>query len=219
MAIATQIALTEFMQDHPEKIGMGFQSLEIIRLTRIIMQWLALEKKRPPFTVVAEEKRQSITLGTLTLNMSMDRVDQLTDDNILIMDYKTGEINISDWVGKRPNEPQLPLYALTQPAVTALAFAQLKTGKLKILGLSENNTDIDGIKLFSELKSRKNDEPVPETWEALLTQWYDVMTHLANDFMQGHAQVDPKDIQKSCGQCDLHSLCRIHERREITDVD
>ncbi|MGH8458250.1 MAG: hypothetical protein ACRESV_02770, partial [Nevskiales bacterium] len=61
---------------------------------------------------------------------------------------------------------------------------------------------------------------VPD-WEELIAWWREILERLAGDFRRGIAVVDPKS-SKSCKQCDLHNLCRIHERDtryEIRDTE
>jgi len=55
-------------------------------------------------------------------------------------------------------------------------------------------------------------------WQDRFEHWEEVLTKLANDFRSGKATVEP--TATACRYCDLHALCRIHERIEnIEDVD
>ena len=75
-------------------------------------EWLALEKKRPPFQVIEQETERSLELSGLRLRLKIDRIDQLEDGGQLLIDYKTGMTSIQDWLTERLRQPQLPLYAL-----------------------------------------------------------------------------------------------------------
>jgi ATP-dependent helicase/nuclease subunit B len=50
----------------------------------------------------------------------------------IILDYKTGSAAPADWLGPRPDEPQLPLYAVVSnnPNLAAVAFASVRPGNL-----------------------------------------------------------------------------------------
>jgi hypothetical protein len=45
--------------------------------------------------------------------------------------------------------------------------------------------------------------------EQRLPDWTKVVNQLGASFLAGDAAVDPKNAAKTCGLCDLHSLCRI----------
>jgi hypothetical protein len=46
-----------------------------------------------------------------------------------------------------------------------------------------------------------------------LIDWRDCIERLAEDFVAGRAEVDPRQAPKTCENCDLQSLCRIHEQQ------
>ena len=46
-----------------------------------------------------------------SFKVRIDRVDRLADDARVLIDYKTGAAT-TDWRGDRPDNPQLPIYAL-----------------------------------------------------------------------------------------------------------
>ncbi|TAK78788.1 MAG: hypothetical protein EPO11_00895, partial [Gammaproteobacteria bacterium] len=183
-------------------------TLEKQRIHKLISQWLQIEKERTPFKVITHEKAAQITLNQLSLSIRIDRIDELPDGKKLIIDYKTGKNNeISSWLGERPEEPQLPLYSLLDPHNTVgITFAQIAPGEHGFKGISRYSLDIAGIKLVSEIK-----KITALSWEEQLTQWKTILTQLSNDFCQGIAKVDPKDMVKTCLWCTLKPLCRINE--------
>jgi probable DNA repair protein len=86
--------------------------LELDQLQRVLTALLREEQLRAPFRVRAVEQRATIELGPLTLNVRIDRVDELADGTLAIIDYKTGErATSSDWFGERLRDAQVPLYA------------------------------------------------------------------------------------------------------------
>lgn len=189
-------------------------SLEKQRLYKLLWNWLEIEKKRSPFKIVDSENEAVIILNQLSLSIRIDRIDELPDGKKLIIDYKTGKYNeINNWFGDRPEEPQLPLYALLDPDNTiGVTFAQLSPGENCFKGISQYSLDTKGIKLLSEVK-----KATALSWIEQLKQWYAIFSQLSDDFCQGIAKVDPKEPSQTCSKCSLKPFCRIYE--EITDHD
>jgi ATP-dependent helicase/nuclease subunit B len=179
-----------------------FNSLEKIRLRRLLTRWLDIEKQRPPFSVVAIEQLQTIDLAGLSLRIRCDRIDELADGGQFMIDYKTGQPSISDWFGERPLEPQLPLYSLYYSAINSIGFAQLRPNELCFKGISQSDTEIAGIKLSEQSAGNAQ-------WQELQQQWREEFSKLSQAFQQGIALVDPK--ADACKTCDLQSLCRIQD--------
>ncbi len=179
----------------------AFAKIEKIRLEKLITQWLEYEKKRKPFKVFNIEKNQTISIGGLTLECRIDRIDQLEDESYVIIDYKTGSSSPSSWFGERPDEPQLPLYSLaTNLPISALTFAECRV----------DNQQFKGISVVSDiLPDVKSIEKYDYEWNELVSEWKDYLSQLASDFLKGKATVDPKDPSLNCQFCEIYSLCRI----------
>ncbi len=186
-----------------------FAELEKQRLIRLAGEWLAIERARKPFAVVHAEEKRTLEVGGLSLNGRIDRMDRLEDGTHAIIDYKTGSrATPNDWMGERPDQPQLPLYAVTATEnVTAVAFAKLKTGDMKFAGFSLQENAIPGVK-------------PAKSWPGLMQYWKTELESLASGFAQGEARVDPKKGLATCRNCDLQPLCRVHERlNSLADAD
>lgn len=192
---------------HRHKKGSHYLQLEKERLTKLLSEWLEIEKNRPPFNVLTSEKMAHIQLNQLTLSVRIDRIDELTDGKKLIIDYKTGKNNdINHWFGIRPDEPQLPVYALLDPTNTlGICFAQISPGEHCFKGISLYSLDIQGIKLVSDIKNAQT-----TSWTEQLDQWNTILLKLSDDFYHGIANVDPKETM-ICTRCALKPLCRINE--------
>lgn len=171
--------------------------LERLRLGRLLGAWLDREKTREPFEVVGLEQERKIELAGIRAVLKVDRVDRLADGREIIIDYKTGPCNRGLWMGERPEDPQLPLYAITHPNDPAgLFFAQIRSGEICLIGLHADRPWNRGAPLLS-----------PD----LLNHWRAVLRRLATDFRAGRAEVDPKRGAQTCRTCGLEALCRVHE--------
>jgi ATP-dependent helicase/nuclease subunit B len=182
-----------------------FAELEKQRLIRLAGEWLEVERGRPAFEVVQIEQKKTLDIGGLSFNGRIDRMDRLLEGETrgthAIIDYKTGSrATANDWLGPRPEEPQLPLYVVTaKEQVSAAAFAKLRAGDMKFSGFSLNEKQIPGVR---QAKS----------WGGLLATWKAELEALASGFAGGDARVDPKKALATCRNCDLQPLCRVHER-------
>ncbi len=179
-----------------DKLSPFLQKLEIKRLERLLKKWLEYEKKRPTFSIAALEEAQLLHLSKLELNIRVDRIDTLFNGKKMIIDYKTGVLPSLSYDDERPEHPQLLLYALSDPDVNALAFAQVKPSEPLLKGQAAEETDIQGIKSID--------------WNVERERWKLILTALADEFLQGKNQALPKR-EAVCNTCDLHGLCRIRE--------
>ena len=196
--------------------------LERSRLMNLLEQWLQLEKDQriAGFKVVGRELEVSSQFGGIPINLAIDRIDQLENGDQLIIDYKTGQANVSDWKQERMTSPQLPLYVLALEEkqfaynIKGVAFARVKQNDSELVGVA-NATDIaQHIKLPTE--DRK-----AIAWEQQLAIWHENLTELAQQFLAGYAAVDPVKAD-TCKYCDLSSVCRIHALRTqggISDLE
>ena len=127
-------------------------------------------------------------------------MDRLAAGGHALIDYKTGRATPNDWLGERPDEPQLPLYAVTASEdVSAVAFAKLKHGEMRFSGFSYEK------KVMPQVKQA-------QSWQSLVEGWKKELEALARGFAAGDARVDPKRALKTCRNCDLQPLCRVYER-------
>ncbi len=195
------------ISQQPETFADRFTELEQQRLEQLLKQWLLIERERGDFKVIATEEWKTILFEDIELHLRVDRVDELADGRCVIIDYKTGPVSKNDWESNNPNDPQLPLYAVTNSQqVAAIAFASLKRGKLGFVGQADSDDILPKVKSDADL-----------LWQEKLDNWEQILIKLANDFRQGIATVEP--TRTACRYCDLHSLCRIHERIENLDED
>ncbi len=203
---AADIALRDFCERDTARLGPRFRELEKQRLARLLRGWLTVERERGEFVVHALEQTSRAEFNGLSLRLRIDRIDRLHDGRFLIIDYKTknGNCSIHEWLGDRPDEPQLPLYsqlAQDETAIAGIAFAQVRLEKPQIVGVGD--FDEKGFSLPAQF----SEDTAIENWEALQTQWRRVLQTLAQQFIDGDARVDPKN-PASCDFCELDSICR-----------
>ncbi len=182
--------------------------LERQRLSRLLRQWLEIEAGRDEFEVVAREEQREFTIGKLQLNLRTDRLDRLKGGELLVVDYKSGDSEVRYWMGERPQQPQLPLYACALGEQCAGAsFALVATDKPGYKGLSAAAAGAGIRQDIGKASGGKATE-----WPVLQRHWQSVLEELAEAFVRGDAAVDPPDTRVSCRWCGLQPLCRIHEQ-------
>jgi len=191
---AADAAIAEAALEEP------FAGLERLRLAKLARDWLAVEAERPAFEVAAMEEKRALAVAGLELSGRIDRLDRLASGGHAVIDYKTGKPTPNDWMHARPEDPQVPLYALNAPEeVSAVAFAKLRTGEMRYMGFSRAKDAIPGVR-------------PAENWASLLAGWRKELEALGSGFAAGDARVDPKRGLQTCRYCDLQPLCRVHER-------
>jgi len=196
-----EAVLSEQARRHPCLLGERFKQLEQQRLTKLIVQWLDIEKERPAFTVIATEQATGFSFEGLQVSLIIDRLDNV-HGNCIVIDYKTGNVSASDWLGERPKDPQLPLYVLASASeLSGCAFAQLRDNKLKFIGVSDNQliTDVTVI----------------EDWQLQTEQWRQALRRLASEFVEGRAQLEVYNKKEFAYQAHLLPLNRWHEQADI----
>ena len=175
--------------------------VEFQRIYRIVNDFLSLESTRESFSVIATEKTETLQLNKLTLHMRIDRIDQIETGEYVLIDYKTSQNSVLQWLGERPEEPQLPLYSLClNPVPAALCFAELRSKKCKFTGIGTSKNILPQVNPLANI-----------TLDQLQQDWQKYLLQLSDDFTSGHAIIDPKNKQKTCAQCALKSLCRIQD--------
>jgi probable DNA repair protein len=184
-----------------------FMELEGKRLCALLTEWLDLERTRPPFTAIANEQERHASVGGLELKLRLDRIDRLAAGDEMLIDYKSGETALSDWLSARPSEPQIPLYAITCPEPpSALAFARVARGESAFLGVASREGVAPGVQAFVPEKYNECSD-----WSQLIESWRTVLQDLAIAFRAGAVPVAPKKRAETCNLCDYAFFCRVSE--------
>lgn len=208
-----------FLQRRYQKIMTPrFSKIEKLRLEGLLSLFIDLEKNRKDFTVIAQEKKYEWQHGNLNLTLKVDRIDQLADHSLGLIDYKTGKHTASkaSWLEERPEDMQLPLYFVVaseseEKPVSTLSIAHVNIEKIDYSGLTGTSEFSQGLKPVNE------DEKIDYSWEELTEYWQQRVHYLAQEFNAGKNNVHPVNDEKSCQYCGLQALCRIQTLRDNID--
>jgi ATP-dependent helicase/nuclease subunit B len=181
--------------------GPRWRQRERERMGNVLSKWLDIERQREPFEVEQlEHGTQRARHAGLEFAVRIDRVDRLADGTRVLIDYKTG-IATADWRGERPDNPQLPIYALLRPeALIAVAYGRVNAGECSFIAEAERAA------IFKPNGRKSPLEGMP-TLAALIDVWALRVDNLAADFAAGRAAVAP--TMRACKTCRLHGLCRV----------
>ena len=211
--------LALFNQEHDEAFSVTFIQLEKERLVKLVTAWLVdIERARPMgFTVQAVERKQTIPIENILITLAVDRVDQLEDGRLLVMDYKTGStIDFKNWAKANITEPQLPIYAaflMGDAKVAAVCFAKVTTDKAGFAGMAASKDVIKGPLVLDEAKGRNvfNEADFPD-WPSVIAHWKASIVATAQSIKAGDAAVKFEN-EKHLAYCEVLPLLRLAERQ------
>ena len=213
VADCAQQTLKNLRCRHPQTLTSGFLQLEHKRLSALALAWLEIERRRQPFTVKAREDSSTIQWPGLLIRIRPDRIDALDCGAVVVIDYKTAGGSLNDWEGDRPDDPQLPIYALAvaqqRERVAGVVFALLRRDQMRFCGISDEELS-PGLQPPSAERS-------PQLMADTIAQWEQTLATLADNFVTGKREVDPKRGAQTCRYCDLSPLCRIAEIRAVAE--
>jgi len=181
--------------------GIRWRRRERLRMHGVLAKWLDVERQRADFEVERlEQGSQTAHHGGLDFSVRVDRIDRLPDGARVLIDYKSGAAT-ADWRGDRPDNPQLPIYALLYPeALVAVAYGRVSTGDCRFIAESERQD------VFKPRGPKPQLEGLPDL-AALIAVWSRRIEKLAAEFAAGRAEVAPTLL--ACKSCHLQGLCRI----------
>jgi exodeoxyribonuclease-5 len=213
------LALDAYDRDTVEPLPPRLRALEAQRLADLLACWLEVEATRPPFRVLACEERHRLDIEGLPISVVVDRVDQLGDGRLAIIDYKSGRSDrSSSWGAARILEPQLPIYAaLAFPdrAVAAVALARVTREDPAFFGVAADEALLPGVKALAQQRRRYGEQDFPD-WAALRVLWAERIREVAREVKQGTAAVVFED-EKHLQYCEVKPLLRLAERRRQFD--
>lgn len=212
---AVETGVQQFSQTLDDALPKHFLALEKLRLATLLDGWLALERQRPPFTVQDCERRAKLDIKGISVELTLDRVDLLPDDRMVVLDYKTSsQLSPNPWADDRISEPQLPIYAalvLIEGEVAAVCFAKVRAGEHQFVGIAADSNTLPGVKGLEDARKVFDADKFPE-WHALLQHWRDSLEAIADEIKAGEAAVRFEDEDK-LAYCEVKPLLRLPERK------
>jgi len=198
------------------------RELERRRLRTLLVQWLEVEKLRTPFEVMEHQKEINAEIGPLKIHGFIDRLDRVRGQGFVVIDYKSGRTkpSIRDWHGDRPEEPQVPIYAVhvgKEHELSGAGLAHVSSVDTSFRGCA---TDRQILVLRQDaLKRYFNGRTIADQ----VVVWDSALKNLAAAFASGGAAVDPKHPptgtgKNTCERCHVQALCRVAEM-SFTDGD
>jgi RecB family exonuclease len=177
------------------------------RAELLIAALCQLDRTRGEFRVVSTERGVDLRLAGARLRMRVDRIDELADGGLVVLDYKTGAHRAADWYGERPTYPQLLAYlSALGDEVAALAAVWVSSRELRFDGVSRTPGLLPGVQ-----SARAERGTAPEAaWQTRRHGWRIILERLVGAFLAGEARLDPKP--GACRGCHVISICRIGER-------
>jgi ATP-dependent helicase/nuclease subunit B len=220
------------------RMSQRYLELEKTRLVDLVVEWLAFEATRIPFVVAGVEINASPSIAGLGLHLRFDRIDRLADGSLLVIDYKSGNVSPKAWELPRPDDVQMPLYAIfgldedlraklgndsrdvaaanidadSEGRLGGLVFGKVRAGEHCFAGRVGDAKAM----LLSDVPAGSALAKRNLTAEELMA-WREYIEQMAQDFLAGRADVDPRQYPQTCERCDLHALCRIQEGQAQID--
>jgi probable DNA repair protein len=204
-------------EEHSLRFRHALRKVESDRLARQAAAFLELEKRRQAFEVIGFEREVISEIEGQAIRLFIDRIDRLETGEELIIDYKTGRVDPKKWFGDRPEDPQLPLYAISAEQMpAAVVFAVVREDGCHYSGVVRQPELFPGLpprqaKSTEQLLAAGNDMP------ATIAGWRGTLHRLMSAFLDGVAPIDPRDGARTCenSYCELQSLCRIRELERL----
>lgn len=167
--------------------------LECARIETLLEAWLEAERQRPPFRVAKLEERTEIEIAGKTISSRIDRIDELADGSLALIDYKTGKAvaGIAAWFGDRLVETQLPLYALQLgPSLSTMVMVLLANRSVAFRGVT-----------MAPDQFAKALRPIPDgrRWEEQLDIWRAQIQQLIREYASGDVRIFPDDCADAQG--------------------
>jgi len=210
LAEAADAAMADIRKRRPDAMSGRFGAIERERLVAHLRSWLALEAQRSDFTVVATESKTALAFGGVEVEARLDRMDRLASGGHAVIDYKTGDAKVANWLGERPDEPQLPMYAMgTAGRVDAVVFARVRAGAFRFHGLARQEGLIPQVSTVEKTRATKDRY---RNWDDVTSKWRIALEAIGTSYAKGDANVDPRDGPKTCELCDQQTFCRVSER-------
>lgn len=192
---AIEKSLEEFSKDRPYSMDKLLKDLEKQQLLKNLQPVLEFDKNRPHFKVKGLEETLHLEIDEWAFKLRYDRLDELDNGALLMIDYKSSIPSPLPWYDERPIHPQILMYALAQANIQYLMFLGIKPQEFKTSGLGANDVELPNMKISKE------------DWVQMQQTWLFTLQNLITEFKTGICS--PTPIAAShCQQCQHRDLCR-----------
>tara|TARA_R110002072_G_scaffold97972_6_gene215583 strand:- start:9818 stop:12466 length:2649 start_codon:yes stop_codon:yes gene_type:complete len=176
-------------------------NIEKKRLYKIIIKWLHKETKRNHFEVKYTELERNVKFENIYFTLRVDRIDSEYINGIehkLIIDYKISNQNTNNWLNDI-TDVQMPLYYLMlENNNHGLLYSVINSKEQKFQGFVDKSFDF-------------NQQIKAIDFSAYKPLWINQIKVIANQYLNGEAAKRPLNIDTTCKNCHLKSLCRLYE--------
>jgi len=159
-------------QRHADRVLKKLFELEQQRVVHLLRLVVELDRKREDFSIVQVEDSLDAVIEDVRLRLRVDRIDQLENGGIVILDYKTGQHRQFLGGDGEPREMQLVVYAkAVRGSVDGLGLVNVDSRSVDIAGAGRLLTpDLD--------------------WDDKLSQWKGEVESAAGSLQRGDVRVD-----------------------------
>ena len=165
--------------------------LEKSRVAELLKQVVALDTARTDFVIEGLETSLDLVIDKVLLGLRVDRIDRVDGDELVIIDYKTGQRRRFLNSSKEPDDLQLVTYACAlAEAVAGLAYMNVDSRQVDLSGA--------GRELTPNLD-----------WDNDLARWRQEVVRAAQELQEGDVRINGALPVKSSRAVGL--LSRIRE--------
>lgn len=146
--------------------------LERHRISELLRHFVSIDATREDFAIAHVEHEVSFAEADVRLQLRVDRIDQMPDGTLAILDYKTGARKRFLQSDGQPSEIQLVAYAsaLDEP-VSAVALINIDTREVSFDGAGRGYTD-------------------PAGWQDTLCGWKQTVNRACDDLSRGDVRIN-----------------------------
>lgn len=187
------------------------EEYEKSRLIETVSNFIEMDISRSDdFHVLSLEEKIRIKLQERYLDVRIDRVDQISPNSVLVIDYKTGKNTLSGVSKKSTSDFQLPLYAIAKEnsGVEGVSFALLNENPPCYLGLCSEKIQISGLHESTKISRSE----LPEGWQATLDHWRENACELIDALSKGEAPYLVRNKQNAVYSAHFEQAVRQEER-------
>lgn len=155
-----------------DKVLLRLFAMERRRVGGLLRDFMALDVSRDAFVVASVEREIEFAEASVRLKLRVDRIDQMGDGSVAVLDYKTGAEKKFLTSKGQPREIQLVAYAcaLDEP-VAALALVNVDSRTMGFNGAGTGYSD-------------------PEKWPDQLAEWSGLVRSACRDLSHGDVRLD-----------------------------